>query len=384
MKSNKSLEQHIAVFGESGSGKTVLLSSFFGRTREKGFAERNRFNVVAGDLGQGRALYQNYVGMRDSRTLPEPTQFRSTAYLFTLKMAAKEPVSRDNMRIVWHDYPGDWFEKDVSGEEALRRVEGFRSLLGSDVAVLLVDAQRLIDNEGQEHAYLKSLFYNYREGFEALKDDILEDSRPLARFPRVWMIALSKADLLPDLDVRAFRDLVIGKAGADLTRLSDTIASMVEAPDALAVGDDFLLLSSARFTPDEILVTERIGVDLMLPIASMLPIERHMHWISSKQLPAKIGKELLNGADVIAGVVGGVLGFLSSRAPAKLRPVVELVAGLLSKEVVEHFTAMGREKLEQVERVALQKRQYLAAVLARFRLDLDEGEADEVLLRSLG
>jgi len=29
------LEQHIAVFGERGSGKTVLLSSFYGLMREK-------------------------------------------------------------------------------------------------------------------------------------------------------------------------------------------------------------------------------------------------------------------------------------------------------------------------------------------------------------
>ncbi|BDZ40463.1 TRAFAC clade GTPase domain-containing protein [Microbacterium suwonense] len=383
------VDQHIAVFGESGSGKTVLLSSFYGPTQEKGFAERNRFNVVAESQTQAVSLYQNYVGMRDSRILPEPTQFRSTAYSFLLKMAVRTPgaqknkPSHDMMRVVWHDYPGEWFEKDVSGEEADRRVEGFRELLGSDVAILLVDAQRLIDNAGQEHAYLKSLFFNYRQGFEALKDSILDDGSPLTRFPRIWMIALSKADLLPDLDVHALKDLVIGKAGADLARLNETISSMVQAPDALSVGDDFLLLSSAKFTPEEIRLEDRIGLDLILPIASVLPYERHLRWVNAKQLPVEVGKRLLSSADALAGVLGGVLGLLARRAPVRIRPVVGLVAGFLSKDKVEQFVEMGRDRLEEVERTAVEKREYLIATLAKFRIDLQAGEADDVLLRSL-
>ena len=37
MQLGTALEQHIAVFGESGSGKTVLLSSFYGATQEPQF-----------------------------------------------------------------------------------------------------------------------------------------------------------------------------------------------------------------------------------------------------------------------------------------------------------------------------------------------------------
>jgi ABC-type glutathione transport system ATPase component len=35
MPSNRVLEQHIAVFGESGSGKTVMLSSFYESEQER-------------------------------------------------------------------------------------------------------------------------------------------------------------------------------------------------------------------------------------------------------------------------------------------------------------------------------------------------------------
>lgn len=383
----KPIERHIAVFGESGSGKTVLLSSFYGSSTEKGFADRNRFDIVADRHEQRIALFQNYVGMRDSRRVPETNQFRSTAYEFTLRMttpgaAAGRSTASDTMRLVWHDYPGQWFEKDLTGEEALRRVDGFRSLLSSDVAVVLVDAQRLIDNAGQEHAYLKSLFLNYREGIEALKGSILSDGKPLAQFPRIWLIALSKADLLPDLDVHAFKDLVIGKAGNELIRLHATIASMVAAPDALTVGDDFVLLSSARFTPEEILVTERVGLDLILPIASVLPFERHMRWARKQLLPAKVGKELLGNAEQLIPAISGLLSSLILRAPAGLKPVIAAASILFSKETLEQFAQMGRGKLEQMERDALEKHEYLAAVLARFRLDLDDGEKADVLQRS--
>ena len=93
----------------------------------------------------------------------------------------------------------------------------------------------------------------------------MEDGKPLVEFPRIWILALSKADLLPDLDVFEFRDLVIDKASDDLDELRKVLAGLVESPDALSVGEDFVLLSSAKFEPNRIEVTERIGLDLVLP-----------------------------------------------------------------------------------------------------------------------
>ncbi|MGK9219475.1 MULTISPECIES: TRAFAC clade GTPase domain-containing protein [unclassified Microbacterium] len=386
MQVKRTLEQHIAVFGESGSGKTVLLSSFYGPSQEPGFQEQNLFALSADRFGQGTQLHQNYLGMRDSRRVPSANKFKSTTYEFSVrpKRAGDKRNPKvdpfDSLRLVWHDYPGEWFEQDVEGEEAQRRVDTFRALLTSDVALLLVDAQRLVDNAGEEERYLKSLFANFRNGITLLKDDILPDGQPLLDFPRIWMLGLSKSDLIPELDVFAFRDLVIGKAGDDLNMLRETIATMVQSSDALSVGEDFVLLSSAKFTPEKIELTERVGLDLILPIAAMLPLERHAHWAASKQflVSDKVVDNLLSGAAAIAGLLIG----RRVNLPGRIGVAVDFLASRLTKEHLNLAARLAGEKLKELNAAAIARRDYLAAILTRFRMNLERGERDRVLLRS--
>lgn len=383
MKVTRALEQHIAVFGESGSGKTVMLSSFYGSAQEPQFLKSSPFRVVADDTSQGNRLHKNYLGMRDEDRRPEPDRFSSTSYAFSvrLKNGNAEPNKSkqfDSLRLVWHDYPGEWFEQAVSGpQEGQRKVDTFRSLLGSDVALLLVDGQKLLDNAGQEDRYLKSLLGNIRNGLLSLKDDLLENGKPLVRFPRIWILALSKADLLPELDVFKFRDLVIRKASGDLDELRDVLAELVESSDALAVGEDFVVLSSAKFGADKIDVTERVGLDLILPLAAMLPFERHIRWVEEKQVRAKVAEELLSGAEALADAIIG---------KKKFGGKVGVVMGLIGREAVNaamHAAVkMAGDKLSEKHDDALQKHDYMAAALTGFRLDLDKAEGEGVLLLS--
>lgn len=378
------LEQHIAVFGGSGSGKTVLVSSFYGATQEPEFLQSSLFHVTADDTGQGHQLHANYLGMKDSRR-PEATRFSSTPYAFSVKLkdkAAKSNSSKpvDALRLVWHDYPGEWFEEDVSDPEvAERRVATFRSLLCSDVAFLLVDGQRLLDYAGEEERYLKSLLGSFRTGLLRLEDQLLEDGQPLVRFPRIWILALSKADLLPELDIFGFRDLVISKAAADLGELRNVLEGLVESPDALAVGEDFMRLSSAKFEPNRIEVTERIGLDLILPLAAMLPFERHIRWTEQKQVAAKVAEELLGGAGALAAAIGKVkLGKVKfAGLPGRLLAL--LGRGAVAISIVSKLSG---DQLRKMNSEALAKKDYMGAVLTRFQLDLDDGEQKRVLLTS--
>ena len=186
------------------------------------------------------------------------------------------------MRLVWHDYPGEWFEEDPSTPEELsRRTETFTALIRSDVAVLLVDAQRLADNAGEEERYLKALLTNYIAHVSKVRDELLPDGKRLVRFPRVWLFGLSKADLLPGMDVTGFRDLMVEKVGEEITLLREELAAFVSEPEAFSLGEDFIVLSSARFEPGRIDVGQQVGVRLALPIAAMLPFSRNVRWAAA-------------------------------------------------------------------------------------------------------
>jgi hypothetical protein len=269
-------------------------------------------------------------------------------------------------------------------KEAQRRVDTFRSLLGSDVAFLLVDGQRLLDNAGEEERYLKSLLSSFRTGLLRLEDELLEDGKPLVRFPRIWVLALSKADLLPELDVFGFRDLVIGKAGDDLAELRKVLEGFVDSPEALAVGEDFVVLSSAKFEPNRIEVTERIGVDLVLPMAAMLPLERHIKWVERLQLGTKVIENLLAGTAVLAGVFLGKS--MAAGSKAIRVGIKRLLVAMISREAVDKlYPALSRLTVDQLRRMqdeAIAKKDYMAAVLVEFQLGLEQGEKDRVLFRS--
>ncbi|WP_430867213.1 ATP/GTP-binding protein [Demequina aurantiaca] len=380
-KQGRKLEQHIAVFGEIGSGKTVLVSSFFGPYQEREAVRKRGLRVLARDPGQGNALHRNYLGMRDSAHVPSATRFDSTSYTFDIRLEGDRGNSRRRQHrpdatLVWHDYPGEWFESTLSGaQEEARRLETFRTLLGSDVALLLVDGQKLKDYQGEEERYLKSLFGNVKRGLLTLKDPLLENEGPLTQFPRIWVIALSKADLWPDLDVYAFRDMLIDKASDEIADLRDVIGGLVADKAALSVGEDFVRLSSARFDAGSIDLTQRVGLDLIMPMASVLPLERHLRWFRSKKLSHGVAKRLLDNAGPIAAAGQAI-------ALKVLPGKYKALALLFNAELIERVAEAGKEQLEGVKAEATEKHDLLTATLAQFQLDLNAAERDGVILRS--
>jgi hypothetical protein len=383
------LDQHIAVFGESGSGKTVLVSSFYGPALE-GKNSNGLWNLVADDTRQGNRLYQNYVGMRDHAKTPSPTRFAATTYYFSVRLRAegtegtRRPI--DALRVGWHDYPGEWFEESPSSdEEAARRIDGFRALLQSDVAILLVDGQKLLEYADQEERYLKSLLGNYRQGLLRLREPMLADGVRLTEFPRIWILALSKSDLFPDWTVDTFRDLVIGAAAEHIEGLGDVLRDFVDTPEALSIGEDFLLLSSAKFAsaPSEgptIDVHERIGLDLILPLVSMFPLERRAEWETRMEIPRRVLDKFADGFDAIGGALAlaqrvGMMK-VAARFP-KFGPFLVLAEGWADDAI-----KLGGEKLKEFNENAKERKDVLAQTMTQFKLDLEIGVARKQLIRS--
>lgn len=371
-------EQQIAVFGESGSGKTVLLSSFYGAAQEPAVVQNSLYKVTADDAAQRNRLHQNYLGMKNSAVAPATTAFAATRYAFSIRRRpgaggkGKKPVAEE-LRLVWHDYPGEWFEGDPStAEELVRRTDTFKALVGSDVAVLLVDAQRLVDNAGQEERYLKALLTNYIAHVSKVRGDLLPDGKRLVRFPRVWLFGLSKADLLPDMDVTGFRDLLVEKVGQEMTLLHEELAAFVEEPEAFSLSEDFVLLSSARFEPGKIDVGQQVGVRLMLPIAAMLPFSRYLRWAGVIRRSSKVAKELLDRS-------GPVLAFIATKL--KVPGPLKLITMVLPF-VIDPLVDQSREKLLDAYDAARARHDFLTAALLGFRLELDQAVEDKVLIES--
>jgi GTPase SAR1 family protein len=384
MANSRKYEQHIAMFGESGSGKTVLVSSFYGATQEPSFIHHSLFDVVADDMSQGNHLRKNYLGMRNSSVLPMPTRFDAKRYSFLIKLKADEAAnkkhnsSNNGLRIIWHDYPGEWFEDNTgSAEEERRKIDTFKNLLGSDVAVVMVDAQRLIDNAGTEESYLKYLFGNFRSMLLTMRDRILSNEAKLATFPRIWIIALSKADLLPQMNVHQFKDLIIEKATDEVDDLRETLASFIQAPEALSFGEDFLLLSSAKFEPDKILVDQRVGVNLMLPVAAVLPFERFAKWAGAKEIPLKVVESLMPAIQSI----GGTLFDLPKRMK-KMPLIIKIIVEQFPRRTFTDAAARLQTQLHKINADAHNKHETMREIISDFAIKLDEAEKDEILARS--
>lgn len=390
--SNKTQEQHMAVFGASGSGKTVLLSSFYGASQEAKFEADSLYEVIGDDAGQALKLHKNYLKMKESAVRPPANRIKSITYAFSIRAKKWEqrkksavPAPFNALRLVWHDYPGEWFEESPqTPTEQQNRIDAFKALLSADVALVLIDAEQLVANRGAEERYLKVFLNSVTSEIKKLTPDLLGNGKRLLQLPRIWVFALSKSDQLPDLDVRAFRDLLVVKAADEIGELRDVLATLAQAPEALSVGEDYVLLSSAKFEPEKIDLTERVGVDLLLPMASMLPFERHIKWAKRGYDRGKVLQTLLKKSEPLIGLLAWAVGLIGTlkRLPGPLGLLATFIASLLTEDVMQKLVNTSEQKIRDANTAALARHDYLTAMLTGFQLDLQQAERDGILIRS--
>ncbi|MEX2375005.1 MAG: ATP/GTP-binding protein, partial [Dehalococcoidia bacterium] len=140
-------------------------------------------------------------------------------------------------------------------------------------------------------------------------------------------------------------------------------------------------LSSASAEPVEIDVTQRVGLDLILPVASLLPLERRVQWSERLEIPRKVLDTVADGADTLAAVLlGGKL-----TGVAKIVAKIPKVGPIASKAAIPALITAAKMAGPQVRQINAQARQdhdYLTATLTQFKLDLEQGVADGLLIRS--
>lgn len=210
-----------------------------------------------------------------------------------------------------------------------------------------------------------------------MQDDILSNGGQLDQFPRIWVIALSKADLWPEMCVSDFENLLNKKAANEINALRSKLLEFINNDEAFSFGKDFLLLSSAKFTPGSIDTSQQTGVDVLLPLASVLPIQRHLWWQELKILPIGMAEKLI-GNDIVQ--------FLAPKAIAILRnakfsrPKAMLLVAAFAN-LVEEMADQSSDSLLAFRDDAMKKRDFLRALVAEFTRKLQEVEEKRILVR---
>lgn len=380
MAVNKTIDQQIAVFGQSGSGKTVLLCSFYGSARGVMLNADNQFELNAKD-DRHTTLISSYLGMKEDCKVPLSNRFKSNKTVFLLKQKGtplKMASNVEQLRLTWFDYPGEWFEGGATTDsERKDKAQTFRELLGADVALFLVDGQKLRDYEGEEERYLRYLFDSFHSSLGEMQDDILSNGGQLDQFPRVWVIALSKADLWPEMCVSDFENLLNKKAANEINALRSKLLEFINNDEAFSFGKDFLLLSSAKFTPGSIDTSQQTGVDVLLPLASVLPIQRHLWWQELKVLPIGMAEKLI-GNDIVQFLAPKAIAIL--RSTKFSRPKAMLLVAAFAN-LVEEMADQSSDSLLAFRDDAMKKRDFLRALVAEFTRKLQEAEEKQILVR---
>ena len=355
-------EQHIAVFGESGSGKTTLLSVFYGRQQSGRFIDESGYELLANDATLGNQLLAKYHQVQDN--LIQTTRLNSTRYEFSIRPATREKRSKAAIRLVWHDYPGEWLTEQKSGEEDVRKKETFEKLVKADVAYFLVDASKLRADGGR---YLKRVFSNFKDVLTRLHADYSAAGKlPFRHFPRLWFICLSKADLLPDWNVQRFK-AELEVAEEEIANVERVLNSFVGDARNVDFKSGYLLLSSLKVNPDSLKIEnweETKGVDAIVPLSFFAPVFRSYKWAKVRGVSTGVVKTVLTIGGKVFSSLGSVavaiaslvlavpwVGWLAA-TPIAIAAAIAVSAGFLLEAAgggVETIYERNKEKLNGLE-----------------------------------
>jgi hypothetical protein len=190
-------EIRFGVFGASGSGKTVLLSTFFGRQQGPGWMDARGYSLFP-ESKNYQTLLEHYNRLTKAREFSEGNR-NSAEYIFTFKLP---DYPRGPLKICWYDYPGGWLtEPPDTTEEKERQKSLLRSLLRSHVGFLLFDGERVKEDST---SYIKHLLDIFRIEVHRQKSIMYNEGlESEGNYPKQWIFALTKADLfqaIPSVD----------------------------------------------------------------------------------------------------------------------------------------------------------------------------------------
>lgn len=359
--SNQIPEIRLALFGPSGSGKTTFLASYFGNQQRHSFEEAHGYRLEASDVSDGNKLLAHYYRMENGQFPLGTGQFFE--YKFGFKVSG---LPKPGLRVVWYDYPGGWWErtpKDES-EEAARR-QALAKLLTSHVGILLIDGMKYV---GEGLPYVQHLLDQFRNEARRISDQFAADGAPLEVLPMQWIIAISKADLLPAKTTAEMicKDIVGGAA--------DQLAGVAKAIHSKSFGSQYLLLSSVRGDGRHVIdAHEFIGLQLVAPVA-LVSILSELAEKASKGSGFGVLRAILERLSALVDLVDKLDDFL----PPKYQVLTQLLKALALKDGIDKSATYFREK----QAASAKKGKALEAAAAALRAELASPAAHTAFFRN--
>lgn len=259
----------LAFFGESGSGKTALVSSYFGYQQRHSFEQTHGYRLNAANTRDGNVLLRNYYGMQEG-VFPPQTVSRWYTFQFDLKASG---LSRPAVRVEWIDYPGGWWGNVPADlDEQQQRQACILKLLTAQVGILIVDGASYRRHGAR---YLRALLEHFTAEVRGWQRGLV--AGPGGEHITVienWIVALTKADLFPqDYTAERFAKAVIKETMDELNELGEALYGKPQQ-----FGTRFMLLSAAQGEPNQpqrvASVEHTIGLELLAPAALWIELER--------------------------------------------------------------------------------------------------------------
>ncbi len=363
MEKNEIPEIRLALFGPSASGKTTFLASYFGNQQRNSFEEERGYRLESDDVSDGNQLLSRYYKL-ESGEFPLGTE-QFAEYRFGLKV---QGLPEPGLRIVWYDYPGGWWErtpKDLSEKQARR--DALAKLLTSHVGILLIDGMRY-QTEGIP--YIQHLFDQFKAEVRRISDEFAAVNSPLDAFPTQWILALSKADLLPP-----------GKTAESVCKeivseAADQLAGLAKALNSKAFGHQFLLLASVRGDGSRVVDAHQyLGLHLIAPIA-LLSVLSELAEKAARGSGYGVLRAVVERLSALVDLIDKLDDFL----PPKYQVLTKMLKALSLKDGLDKGTDHFREK----QNSAAKRGKSLDAAAAAMRAELTSATTLPVYYRNQG
>lgn len=358
-------EIRIALFGAGAAGKSTLLASYFGNQQRNSFEETHGYRLQAENISVGNELLARYYRMEQGEFPLGTVTFGEYGFGLKIKGLA-EPC----LRIVWYDYPGGWWEREPEDEsEVDARREALSKLLTSHVGVLLVDGDKY---QALGLPYLRHLLDHFHNEVRRISDQLAGLGTPFDSdsLPRQWIIAISKADLLPPPTTAEVvcKEIVAGA--------HDQLRGVANEVQSTSFGDQFLLLSSARGEGAHVLdAHESVGLELVAPVALLSVLT---------EIAVKADRGRVHG--VLSEILKrlGALGALIDRMDDFLPRRYQVLTAILQALELQRGLDRGSEYFRERQAAAAQRGQALQALAATLRAELASEAAQRAYYRNQG